>query len=126
MSIVKFIERSLTQTLVYWGNPVEISFNRYTFDAPVELPCRWEFVKELVKDSNGQEVVSRARVWVAQDVDEMGYMYLGTMTDSEYNVDPFQIDSAMQIIANPKVPRLHSSTEFIRKVHLNMAANRTI
>lgn len=116
----------LKQDIVYWGNPQDDGFGKYTFDPAVELKGRWEDVKELVKDNKGEEVLSRARVWLDQEVDEGGYIYLGTKKDSAYRTDPQKMEHAMQIFALAKIPELGSTTKFILKAHLNMPINRTI
>src|SRR5690554_523382 len=72
------ITRMRKQKAVYWeptgrvdrnGNPV--------FEDPVEIDCRWEDVSELFLDENGNQQVSKAKVYVDRDVKLRGYLKLG-------------------------------------------------
>jgi hypothetical protein len=128
MSIIKMIERNCKQDLVYWALQSLDGYSRETFASPVAIKGRWEGVQEIVKNSKGEEVVSIARVWVLQDVTEGGYLYLGTTTDADYNADPRQMDDdkALRVIAFTKLPRLGSTTEFLRKAHLNIGRSATV
>jgi len=120
MGIAELVTRTSKQTAVYWGNPVEDGEGGSSFDAAVEIQCRWESQSEIVKDQDGNELVSTARVYVLQDLDENGYLYLGTLDDLDSNPDePRDVDGALRIILTDKIPALGSTTEFVRKVHLN-------
>ena len=128
MSITNMITRVCTQDLVYWALASIDGYSRETFTAPVAIKGRWESAKEIVMDSKGEEVVSVARAWVLQDVTEEGYLYLGAIGDSDYNVDPLAMDrdKALRIIAFTKLPGLGSTTDFVRRAHMNMARNTTV
>jgi len=126
MSIEKLIERSCVQTIVYWGNPVADGYGGYTYDDPVEIEGRWEEVSEMIATADGEETLTRARVWLTQDVDEGGYMYLGDADELDSNPDPQDVDGAWKIISFRKIPALGSTTKFVRRANLNMAGNRTV
>ena len=78
MSITTLLTDRCTQVAVYWGSPQEDGQGGKTFADPVELYCRWEMLNQIVTDSKGVEFTSRAVVYLLQDVDEEGYLYLGT------------------------------------------------
>ncbi len=123
MGIESFISRLCTQTAVYWGSPVEDGYGGKTFADPVEISCRWEDTIELVSRVGsrlGEEVVSQARVYITQDVDEQGYLYLGTLDDldSDEEADPTTIEKAYSIVRFDKVPAMRSTNEFLRKAYL--------
>lgn len=80
MSINSLLTRTYKQSAVYWGNPVKDGEGGFTFDDPVEIVCRWEEMNQIVSDSKGNELTSRAVVYLLQDVDEEGYLYLGDLT----------------------------------------------
>jgi len=126
MGIMSTISGALVQTAVYWAPLTKNAYAEYSYAAGVEVRCRWENAKELVINNNGEEVVSRARVWLDQDVVEDGFLYLGSVTDSVYDVDPGNVDQAERILAFTKTPRFKSTTEFLRRANVNMTANRTI
>jgi hypothetical protein len=89
----------LTETAVYWGNPVSDGAGGRTFDDPIELTVRWEGKQELFRDAAGKERMSRAIVYVSQAVDLDAYLYLGTLDDlsSAEEGDPFQVATAWPI-----------------------------
>lgn len=109
-----------TQTAVYWGSPSINGYNEKSFAAAVEIPCRWEDKKELFTTNNGDQLESRAVIYVTQDVDEEGMLYLGTLDDLDSTEidDPVSLDTAYVIKRFDKTPALRSTTEFIRKVYL--------
>ena len=123
MGMESFIARLCTQKCVYWGTPVEDGYGGKTFADPVEISCRWEDTIELVSRVGsrlGEEVVSQARVYITQDVDEQGYLYLGTLDDldSDEETDPTTIEKAYSIVRFDKVPAMRSTNEFLRKAYL--------
>ena len=121
MGTPHFIKKHLSQTLVYWGNPQSDGRGKYTYDDPVELIGRTESKSELVRSYKGKEVVSRAIVWLDQEVDEAGYLYLGTLNDLDSNPDdPTVVDGSAEVLVMSKNPSLGSTTEFEYMAHMNM------
>ena len=126
MGIGSFISSKLNQSAVYWGNPQDNGYGGFTYDDPVEIKCRWEDMHQVVTATNGEEVVSRAVVYVDVDLEENGVIYLGTMEDliessgeSSGEIIPTNIEKGACIIRRwEKVPALNSSTEFIRTAYL--------
>ena len=109
----------LRQTAVYWGNPQSDGTGGRTFDDPVELSVRWEQRQELFIDVGGQEVTSQAVVYVDQDVDIGGYLYLGDLDDlsSAEEASPLTVDGAYEIRGLKKLPDIKAS-RFMRKAWL--------
>jgi hypothetical protein len=123
MGISNFINRTCTQTAVYWGNPKDDGGGGKTFDDPVEINCRWEEKKQLIDrvgERTGEQIVSKAAVTVLQDVDELGYLFLGTLYDlsSSEEGNPRLLDNAYEIKRFDRIPALGSTTEFIRIAYL--------
>jgi len=118
--------RNCPQTCVYWGTPVEDGYGGKTFADPVEIMCRWEDKAQLIRLDDGNEISSRAVVYVLQDVDMEGVMYLGTLDDlydlAESSAgaldNPKEFDGAYVIKKFEKSPLLGSTTDFYRKVWL--------
>ena len=74
MGIENFITRTCSQTAVYWGTPVADGYGGKTFVDPVEISCRWENRVEKISrvgSRTGEEIISQARVFVTQDVNEL-------------------------------------------------------
>lgn len=120
MDIISNIEKNLVQTAVYWGNPVSDGEGGYTWDDPIELDVRWEDVQTVVLNKNGDEVLSKAKVELKQDVDEEGYLYLGSLEESalDSDADPRDVDGASRIVVFRKIPRLGSTTRFKRTAYV--------
>jgi len=121
MTIPGFVNRLLSQTLVYWANPVKNGYGDYTFDDPVEISGRCEIVSELIINDAGVEVMAKALVYLDQVVQEGEYMYLGTLADSVMDSAPIPqtTDGSMRVQAFYKTPALGSSTTFLYKAYLN-------
>jgi len=119
MGIESFIVRLCKQTAVYWGDPTNDGYGGQTFGSkyPEEINCRWEDHREVFTDAQGNELVSRAVVYVTEDVDEEGWLYLGDL-DSTIDEDPKNVDGAYKIRRFDKSPALGSTNEFLRKVYL--------
>jgi len=106
MNITKYLK----QTCVYWGSPIVDGYGGRTFDAPVELSCRWEDRRELFRDASGNEVVSESIVLLGQSVDLGGFLYLGTISDLDSSLSvPSEVDgmeAAREIRYVKKTPDL--------------------
>jgi len=109
-----YLIKNLKQTLTYWGNPVPDGYGGYEFDDPVAIDGRWVEKMELFIDVNGREIRSQVVAYVAQDVDEGGYLALGTHTDDD---DPMTVDGAYSIKAFRKIPTIRA-TAWERKAWL--------
>jgi hypothetical protein len=122
MGIEGLIARACKQTAVYWGDPTPDGYGGRTFGSkyPEEIYCRWEERKELIKDAQGNEVVSHARVFVTEDVDEGGCLFLGTLDDldSDAEENPMKADGTYEILKFNKIPALGSTLEFTRVAYL--------
>ena len=98
-------ERNLRQICTYWDVTGEKDmFGKSVFTAPVELPCRWEDINELFIAKNGQEVTSRSRVFLAQDISLEGYLMLGISVDP----NPLNLSTAFEVRQVKAIPDLRS------------------
>ena len=120
MGIEKFIKKISVQTAVYWGNPVNDGSGGFVFDEPVEIKCRWEDKIQIVNDSDGSEVVSDSFILTNEDLDENGYLFLGTLDDldSDELNDPKSKSGARAILSKNKIPMIRSTKEFVRLYYL--------
>jgi len=126
MGIDLIISKNCSQLCVYWGSPKNDGRGGYTYDDAIELECRWEEMKQLVTDSKGNTITSRATVYLTRDVQEEGVLYFGTL-DELYDSnessggsidDPKKIKGAYVIKKFDKIPALGSDTVFLRKAYL--------
>ena len=126
--IIKFIKKVTAQTAVYWAAPSADGFGGMSFSDPVELTppngVRWDEKVQLIMDkgitSTGKEIVSNAVVLLNQDVEEQGYLYLGSLDDldSGEQDDPLTVEGAYEIKQVEKIPLFKSTDEFVRKAYL--------
>ena len=114
----RLLTKSLKQTCVYWGSPATIGYGGYSFSEPVELACRWEARQELFINAQGKEERSQAVVYLSQDVDLGGYLYLGEIDDFDSSApDPQNVAGVKEIKSLKKIPNM-KATAFLRKVWL--------
>ncbi len=127
MSIDKFIASKCTQPIVYWGNPVSDGFTGHTYDDPVEILGRWEELNEVIMGKDGKEMISQARVFLTQEVDEEGALWLGSLDDLDSAPEPSDSSvAALHIIALSRLPKLGSATMDTYRVNLNMMGRTTV
>lgn len=98
--------RTFRDVVTYWAGPVSDGYGHKTFLYPIQLLARWEDKNEEFTTPTGEKVVSRSVVWVPQDVDVGGWLFLGT----DITVDPAEVLGAAQIRAFLKVPDIRRST----------------
>jgi len=120
MGLETFIKSVCVQTAVYWGNPQPDGRGGYTFDEPVEIGCRWDQKIQVIVGTTGKEIVSKAEILVTQDIDEEGFLFLGSLTDldSDEAGDPQIITDAWEVLLFIKSPFFKSTSEFTRQVFL--------
>ena len=123
MSIMSTYRSSLVQKAVYWGSPVDNGYNKFVYADPVEIDCRWEGKEQLLRtwDGGGISLSYIGIVWVDQDLDKNGCLFLGTLNDLDSGAeeDPLSMDTVFRIQQFEKLPRMRSTTEFIRRAFLS-------
>jgi hypothetical protein len=129
MGLNDFMQRAYKQSAVYWGNSRNNGSGGYIFDDPIELSpdnnngVRWENRIELggrVFDKLGDILSCNAIVFLNQDVQEQGYLMLGTLDDldSDSTINPKLIEGAYEIKRFDKTPAIGSATDFYRRAYL--------
>jgi hypothetical protein len=118
--LIKFVESVCVQTMVYWSTPTPDGYGGFTYSTPEEISCRWDEKMQLVRGANGEEVVSKAEVMVTRDIDEGGFLYLGSLDDLSVaqKADPMLVDGAWKVLSISKTPLFQSTDEFVRTVYL--------
>jgi len=122
MSLVNFIKRTANRELVYWSTPAVGNDGTNTFPTGVEILGFWTNSEELIRTSQGRELVRATgdtigmNVYVTQDLDSEGMLYLGPLTDltAAQKADPKKVPSAYEIKRFLKFPVLHHKDQFIR------------
>lgn len=121
MSIVNTIEALCVQTAVYWANPVNNGFSQFTYDAPVEIKCRWEEKDQIVSQPDEKAVIYRSIIFLLIDVDVDGLLWLGSLDDltTIQKADPLKIENIMIIKRFEKSPEIRKTDKFLRKAFLS-------
>jgi len=88
-----YLIKNLNQVATYWGNPSPDGWGGQTFDSPVAIDVRWVDKQQLFISVEGKEERSKAVVYVDQDVDLGGFLYLGTSAET----NPEDQDGALEI-----------------------------
>lgn len=104
---------SYRQTATYWGSPTPDGSGGHTYASPVALTVRWEQRAMEERSPENQVFVSLAVVYVQEDVDIGGYLYLGTSVAS----DPTSVSDAFEIKQFRKIPNLRG-TQYERRAIL--------
>jgi hypothetical protein len=109
---MSFTTRNLKQTCTFWACDSD-GYGGFVYSAPVQIRCRWEERGELFRSVTGEELVSKAVVFVAEDVSIGGYLYLG---DSDA-LDPTTLAGADRIQRFNRITSL-SSMQLMRVAYL--------
>lgn len=122
MTIESTIQRACTDTAVYWGSPVNDGFGGKTFASPIEISVKWQDKTELINragERDTETIISNAIVYVLQDIDELGWLYLGEISDidSSYVDDPKQVEGAYEVKKFGKTKGI-KGISIVRKVYL--------
>lgn len=108
------IDTSRNQKAVYWPFLGEDTYSRRLYGPPRELRVRWEDTTEVVVDNQGNEIRSRARVNVGEDLYTEGLLWLGPIAalPVPFPDNPKDLDGAFQIVRFDKVPTLDADDVF--------------
>jgi hypothetical protein len=111
---MSFLTLGLNQTATWWRSTGVDGFGEQTYAAPTPIKCRWEERTTFIRDASGNEVPSRSRAFLADDVSLDDYLMLG----STYETDPTKLDRlAFRVVDFRKIPSL-DATDFERTAYL--------
>jgi len=115
-----YIIKNHKQDIVYWANPTPTKFGSFTYTAPVDLKGRWEDRQVVFMDKEGKELTSKSIIYLGQDIDLGGFLYLGTLASIASAIDethPKNVDGAEEIRGYTKIPNIRG-TDFERKAFI--------
>lgn len=122
MSIETFIAKISVQTAVYWAGPTPNGYGGFTFESssPREINVRWENITELITAADGERYATKAKIFVNEDVDVNGFLFLGTLDDldSGEEEDPREVRNAFPIRRFDKTPMIRKTDEFVRMAYI--------
>lgn len=110
---MSFLTFGLTQTLTLWVLTGVDAYNKPSFAAPVQRICRWEERTTRLENAEGQVVLARSRIFLAEDVAIGDFIAFGTIATA----DPRQVLSARAVLEFRKTPSLGGDS-FERKCYL--------
>lgn len=116
--IERYIKRISNQIAVYWSRPTPREDGSNAYAAPVEIKCFWKDGTQYIPDRDMRDVSVKALIYVSQDLDEMGMLYLGTLSSltTAQKADPRLVNRAYEITRFEKIPSLYKKNEFNRRV----------
>ena len=120
MTIERVIKRRSKHKAVYWASPTNAVDGSLAYTAPKEIDCFWRNETENIITTDGREVVSTAVVYVNEDVDEQGMLYLGRLEDltSSEKSDPRKKKTAYEIKKFIRTPSIAINGTYVRKALL--------
>lgn len=106
--IEKYIKKISKYTAVYWAAPTSRADGSNQYATPVEIKCFWKGGTQFIPDRDALEVSAKAIVYVFEDLDEQGMLYLGKLTDltTAQKADPRKVSRAYVINKFEKIPAL--------------------
>lgn len=94
-------KRFYPEKITHWSVAPD-GYGGFTFSTPNSLNGKWENKQELMRDGNGDQVVSNAVVFLESDVKEGDYLYRGDTNNS----DPTSLENAHQVRKFISIPGL--------------------
>ncbi len=111
--MVDFLTFGLAQTCTVWILDGVDGYNQPNFLAPVQRACRWEDRTTRLQNLEGQVVLARSRIFLAEDVSLGDFIAFGIVAGS----DPRDIPTARAVIEYRKTPSL-DGLSFERKAYV--------
>lgn len=86
--------RNLRQEVTHWPVTGSDGYGGFTFGTPVTLDARWETRREVITNFDLEEVISKAIVYLDEDINEGDYLALGDYTSE---ADPTEVAGAYRV-----------------------------
>lgn len=124
--IERYIKRIAKQKAVYWSSPTPREDGSNQYAAPIEIDCLWKDSTQLIPDRDVKEVSVKALVYVFQDLDEQGMLFLGCLSNltTDQKADPRKVQRAYEITRFVKTPSLYKAGEFNRQAYIAPETSR--
>lgn len=120
---MSLITRMRKQKAVYWKRTTNDRFMTYSFEAPVEIDCRWEDRDVELNDSQGLALNSKSIVYVDRAMEPGDVLLLGELTEAHADYvggsgdSPETLEGAFSIKQFDTLPNL-KATENLYTAHL--------
>lgn len=107
------LERLMQDDVTHWPITGSDGFGGFTFGTVVKFKARWEDKNELFIDLNGEQVTSRAVVYIPDEVPVGDYLALGDKTAVS---DPTTIDGPFRVRAYQRSTDLSGLRSIMRAI----------
>lgn len=99
-------DRMMNQVATYWSPTGAVDrYGKPVWNAPIQIPCRWEYKTAQVINKRGEEIISKARVYLNNyTVAFEGYLYRGVSSD----LVPPHVPDVFEIQAIGETPALRT------------------
>lgn len=104
------------QKAVYWKRLQPDRHGNFDYDHPVEIDCRWVDQQGTFRNSDGEEMNARSRVFVDRQMAVGDKLMLGEM-ESDVPIDPTGVPGASEIVLTKTTPNFNN-TEMLYEVNL--------
>lgn len=114
------LTRMRKQAAVYWAPAGLDRHGKATFAEAVQLDggVRWEdVVEEFTDATTGAKELSNCRVYVGEDLQVGGVLWLGTLASVTYLTEPLRNEKAYRVRRFDSVPNIRA-TQFLRTAML--------
>lgn len=124
--IDRYIKRISKHIAVYWSSPVPRPDGSNSYAAPIEIRCFWKGASQLIPDRDMKEISIKALVYVSQDLDEQGMLFLGKLSNlsTQEKADPRLVSRAYEITRFVKTPSLYMNGEYNRQAIIAPESSR--
>ena len=113
------IKRFLRQKAVYWEADEVDGFGGISYKDAREIDVRWSTKFQTIFANDGKEIQSNAEIWVDEQLEEEGYIWLGKLNELSAGelADPKSISTAREIRRFVTIPSINGDSD-IKKVFL--------
>lgn len=99
------VRNAYRQKATYWGSPSPDGAGGFTFSAPREIGCHWQEMATEFTNQAGQIEVSRAIVYVKENLEIGGYLFEGKSTAT----NPQEVQKAFRIKQVSNIPSIRTA-----------------
>lgn len=104
--------KGMNQTFVYWAFTKRSGTGEILFSDPVEISGRKEDETEVVRTTDGREIVSKAKIFVDRNLILNSYLYEGELSDVT-GESPQNVDGSFEIKVSGSSPNLAGTVELL-------------
>ena len=114
---VKVAVKAMKQKAVYWELSGLDSFGKPTWEAGVEITCRWEDANEEFINPNGERQLSQSKLIVDRGLTIKGWLWLGELVDVTDATTPQNNSNVWEILMVKKTPDFKGN-KYLREAFL--------